>query len=223
MERAVHLIKRLFVYVIGLFILSLGISLAIKSNLGISPVSASQYILSLAAPMNIGLATVIIYGGFIVIQMLLFGKHYPLKELLQVFSSLFFGLFMTLAMMIIGLVPAAESYLMQLIYCLVSILFTATGVFLYISADILSLPPDGIMLGIIFRFKIDVQYAKLICDISLLTISVLASLYFLGNLSAFREGTILMALLTGYAIKFIAYISKERLQAFLGSQEKQKI
>lgn len=38
-----NLIKRLSMYLVGLFIMTIGIALSVKSNLGVSPVSSIPY------------------------------------------------------------------------------------------------------------------------------------------------------------------------------------
>lgn len=47
-------ILRCFVLIVALFIMSLGIALSAKANLGVSPISCTPYVLSLAAPADDG-------------------------------------------------------------------------------------------------------------------------------------------------------------------------
>ena len=52
-------IKRIILFVGGLFVMSLGVGLSIKSGLGVTPISSIPYSLTLASGVNIGITTVI--------------------------------------------------------------------------------------------------------------------------------------------------------------------
>ena len=47
-------LKRYIIFLIGLFINSLGVSLITKANLGTSPISSIPYVLSLNFPFTLG-------------------------------------------------------------------------------------------------------------------------------------------------------------------------
>ena len=51
-------IKRYIVFIIGLFINSMGVSLITKADLGTSPISSIPYVLSLNFPFSLGEFTV---------------------------------------------------------------------------------------------------------------------------------------------------------------------
>ena len=73
-------INRILLYFAGLFIIALGINLAILSNLGVSPVSAFTVPLSEAVNIDLGTVTAVCYAGFVLIE--IFEKAYgPLKIL----------------------------------------------------------------------------------------------------------------------------------------------
>ena len=52
-------LKRYIIFLIGLFINSLGVSLITKANLGTSPISSIPYVLSLNFPLTLGNFTII--------------------------------------------------------------------------------------------------------------------------------------------------------------------
>lgn len=52
-------VKRYIIFLIGLFINSLGVSLITKADLGTSPISSIPYVLSLNFPMTLGQFTII--------------------------------------------------------------------------------------------------------------------------------------------------------------------
>ena len=71
--------KRLTLYIIGLFLLSLGVSFSIQASLGVSPVSSLAYAISLTSGLSIGMTTVLANILFIGVQILL-NKRIDLRE-----------------------------------------------------------------------------------------------------------------------------------------------
>ena len=72
-------LKRLVLYVFGLFFLTLGVSFSIQAGLGVSPVSSLAYAFSLTTGLSIGITTVLANVLFIIIQVIL-NKRIELKE-----------------------------------------------------------------------------------------------------------------------------------------------
>ena len=87
---------RFFMYFVGLFIIALGINLAIVSDLGVSPVSAFIVPLSQAVHISLGTVTSLCYSAFVLIEIAVLGKRFRLKNLLQVPFSIIFGFFVDL-------------------------------------------------------------------------------------------------------------------------------
>ena len=65
-------IKRYFIFLVGLFVNSLGVSLITKGNLGTSPISSIPYVLSLNFPFSLGNFTIVFSLLLIFLQFLLF-------------------------------------------------------------------------------------------------------------------------------------------------------
>ena len=70
--------KRYLVFVIGLFINSLGVSLITKASLGTSPISSIPYVLSLKLPMTLGEFTIFFSVLLILLQLLILRFQGPL-------------------------------------------------------------------------------------------------------------------------------------------------
>lgn len=49
-----YIVKRYIIFLIGLFVNSLGVALITKANLGTSPISSIPYVLSLNYPFTLG-------------------------------------------------------------------------------------------------------------------------------------------------------------------------
>ena len=71
--------KRLVLYVVGLFFLTLGVSFSIQAGLGVSPVSSLAYAFALTTGLSIGITTVLANVLFIIVQVIL-NKRIDLKD-----------------------------------------------------------------------------------------------------------------------------------------------
>ena len=69
-------LKRYFVFLIGLFINSLGVSLITKADLGTSPISSIPYVLSLNFPFTLGQFTIVFSLLLIVIQLIILRRNF---------------------------------------------------------------------------------------------------------------------------------------------------
>lgn len=219
--------KRIIVYVLGFFLLAIGINISKLASLGISPVSSVPYAVELVWGMELGKATIIIYIGLILLQIILLRKDYKIKNLLQFFSTYLLGTLITYTSSeyMLFWVPAPVSYVLKLFYLLISISVIGIGVFLFLTADIMPLPAEGLSQVIVqvSKGKINLGNAKIIVDIGLVLISALISLVFLGSLKSVREGTILTALLVGKVIGFLMKNYKERIRAWVEKAEGEAI
>ena len=68
---------RFLVYVIGMFILAIGLTLNTKANLGVSPIISVPYSISQITGYNFGDLTFVVYAIFVVVQIVI---HVKLKK-----------------------------------------------------------------------------------------------------------------------------------------------
>ncbi len=59
---------RFVVYLIGLFIMTLGVSMSVKSNLGVSPVSSIPYTITCIIGLEMGKATILFHIVLVILQ-----------------------------------------------------------------------------------------------------------------------------------------------------------
>ena len=74
---------RLVVYLIGLFIMTLGISMSVKSNLGVSPVSSIPYTLTCITGLEMGKATILFHIVLVALQFVILRGAFQIKSLLR--------------------------------------------------------------------------------------------------------------------------------------------
>lgn len=74
---------RLVVYLIGLFIMTLSISMSVKSNLGVSPVSSIPYTITCITGLEMGKATILFHIVLVALQFVILRGAFQIKSLLR--------------------------------------------------------------------------------------------------------------------------------------------
>lgn len=207
-------IRRIAIYVVGLFILSVGINISKIAGLGISPVSSVPYALELITGISMGTASLIVYAIFILLQIILLRRNYKPIQLLQIVTTFFFSNFVNLTdhNNLLSWVPIPQHYIVQLLYVFIGIGITGLGVFLYLLPNLLAMPPEGLVAALVkvTHERLNFSRMKVIFDEICGLIGLLASLIFLGSLGPVREGTLLSAMLIGKVVGFFNKLYKER-------------
>ena len=83
-------LKRYILFLIGLFVNALGVSLVTKASLGTSPISSIPYVLSLNFPFTLGNFTIVFSILLIILQILILRKNFKLENILQIPVSTLF-------------------------------------------------------------------------------------------------------------------------------------
>ncbi len=216
MSKTILWTKKITVYCLGLFLCACGVSMAVLSNLGISPVTSFPYVLSLISGIELGTMVTIVYCVFILLQFVLLRKDFRIINILQIVCSVLFGYFIDLtnawANSYIG---APANYGISLIMLVASIILIGTGVTLYMRADIVLLPGEGLMKAIATVAKLKTSTAKILFDITLVLLAIVLSWIFLGNVQGVREGTIITACCVGAVMKLFDRLFGKALDTFL--------
>jgi uncharacterized membrane protein YczE len=200
--------KRYVLFICGLFFMSAGICLIIKSSLGTSPISGIPYILSLRYPVSLGIFSFILNMIFLLLQKLILKSDFTYMHLLQIPMMVIFSCFLDLSMYLLNSLHPAL-YLMKMLVLFLGCLALSLGVALQIIANVVMLPGEGIVYAIIKRWKADLGYTKTFFDINLVVITALLSLCYFEEIRGIREGTLVSALIVGiFAKVFMRHLSK---------------
>ena len=203
-------LKRYIVFLIGLFINSLGVSLITKADLGTSPISSIPYVLSLNFPFTLGQFTIAFSLLLILIQLVILRRNFKAEHLLQIPISILFGYFIDLTMVMLFFVNP-QSYLSSVVYLLIGCVILGFGVYTEVLANVAMLPGESFVRAVSSTWKTEFGSTKVAFDVSLTVIAAVLSLIFAHRLDGVREGTIIAALLVG----FIARLFGRHL-SFLG-------
>lgn len=220
-QRTKSIIMRAVIYLTGLFIMSLGITISVRSNLGVTPVSSIPYVFSQISGIRLGVCTTGIYLIFILTQFLILRKDFKPWSLLQVIGSFLFGIFITGAEWIAALLPHCGNYGMQLLYLLVSMPLLGLGIMLYMSAEILPLPAEGVMGAVSQKSGKPLSTCKILFDCTMVIIAVAVSFALTGRLMGIREGTLISAVGVGKCIQLFSALWKQKVVTVLFGPEKE--
>lgn len=207
--------KRLFAYVLGLFIMTIGVGFSLKSNLGVSPVSSIPYTITLILGIEMGKATILFHIILILIQIVLLRKDFKMKNLSQLLVAVLFGYFTTFSNYMMTFLPTPGNYAIRLLLLLMSTIFVAVGIFLYLPPDIVPLAGEGAMQAVSQKTGIAFPKVKVAFDTTMVLISGITCSLVLRGLGSVGAGTIISAILIGTILSFIMKLYRERLDEFL--------
>ena len=195
-------LKRYLIFLVGLFVNSLGVSLITKANLGTSPISSIPYVLSLNFPFTLGNFTIFFSIFLIVLQLIILRKNFKLEHILQIPVSIIFGYFIDLTMILFSWVNP-EAYIMKIVYLLIGCLILGVGVYMEVLADVVMLPGESFVRAIVLTWKTNFGTTKICFDVSMSVTAAVLSFVFAGRLAGVREGTVIAALLVGFIARLI--------------------
>lgn len=195
--------RRIFNYVFGLYLITLGIAFSIKSGLGSAPVSSIPYAMDLIWLIEIGVATFLFHALLVVIEWLLLREDFNRKHFLQVFVGVLFGVFTSFSVSLMTFIPPAENMLIALFMCLLSVFLIALGLFFYVPTNLIPLSVEGVTQAIAIVSDKPFSKIKVYLDITIVATALVLSYGFLGELGSVGIGTIIGALLIGTTVKYI--------------------
>ena len=196
-----ELLKRILMYICGVFVLSFAVGVSIKSNLGVTPINSIPYAIALITHINVGLSSVLFYFVVIFAQIPILGKNYPPKRLLQLASSFLFGYFVDFALWVLS--PIQNLSIIGEVGLLVfSIFLIAIGILIMMPANIAPLPGEGLIEAIAIASNKRFSSVKICMDSSMVIITLILSWIFLGDvLGSVSIGTIISAACTGFVVR----------------------
>ncbi len=194
---------RLPMYFIGLFIMTMGISLSVKSDLGVSPVSSIPYTITCVWGLEMGKATILFHCILVVLQMLLLRRSFKIKNLLQVLVGIVFGYFTTFCNYCAAFLPDPGNLFIKLLMMLGSTVLIAFGIFLYVPTDIMPLAGEGFIQTMSDVTKCEFSKVKIAFDVSMVVISLAICLSILHGFGSVGIGTVISSVLVGVVLGII--------------------
>lgn len=199
--------KRLFKYLLGFLIMTLGIALSVKSDLGVSPVSSIPYTMTCVIGLEMGKATIVFHIFLVMLQILILRKQFQIKNLLQILVGVIFGYFTTFCNYLMSFFDLPDTMLIRLILMLLSTFLIAFGIYLYVPTKLIPLAGEGAMLAISEKYSQKFSSVKLAFDITMVVISLITCLIILHSIGSVGIGTIIAAFCVGIELKWITKIA----------------
>lgn len=204
-----NILIRYGISTLGLVIVALGVGISIKSNLGIAPPSCPPAILTLRWPsISVGTFTWIMHLAFILFQVLLLGKDFKLRYLMQIPAAFVFGYLCDGAIMLFdALASPASTYWVQILLSMVAVVLTAIGIKLEVLGEGWILAGDMMTAVLSKVTRAPFSTVKVLFDLALVVVTAVFSYFAFGLLSGngstvvIREGTLILAFLTGVCMR----------------------
>ena len=207
-KRINHPILRFIFLCLGLTIMAFGVAFSIKADLGISPISTVPYVTSLISGLSVGTTTIIMNFLFVLIQIGILCRQYDWFQLLQFPAAIVFGTMIDVAEYLLqGL--SVSNYLEEWLFCIIGIVLIALGISVEVMANLVTTAGEGIVLAICKVAPVKFGNMKMGFDITLVCISVVLSLVFLGGVEGVREGTLAAMIFVGQITKVTNKIMKK--------------
>lgn len=188
---------RFFIYILGIMILAMGITLNTKTALGVSPIISVPYGISVISGIRLGTMTFLFYSLLVVFQWLLLGKDFRPYQLLQVVMSLITSVFIDL---FDRMVPAQEDLLLRILTLALAILLTGLGASLTVGMRIVPNPADGLANVLGMKLKKGFGFGKNVFDFSCIILSLIIGGLFAGQILGIGAGTLAAMIFTGRVV-----------------------
>ena len=197
-----NLVYRYLLFLIGLFIASMGVAFSTKAGLGTSPVASVPYSVSLVSDA-------LTFGGWlnllsiiqIIIQVILMkGRCNYIEIGIQTILAFVYGYLTNFSCYLIKGITA-NTYLLQFAFMAAGCFILALGIWIQLKGAVAMLPGEAMNRAISMVTGLKYENIKIFFDVLYILISAGICLLFLGKLAGVREGSIIAAVAVGNIIK----------------------
>ncbi|MGD9677248.1 MAG: YitT family protein [Vulcanibacillus sp.] len=185
----VEFIIRLFIFYIGIFVLSLGVVLIIKADLGVSAWDVLHIGLYRTFGLTVGTWSQIV-GLFIIFVTFTINRH--IISIGTVLNMIFLGFFIDI---LLYFMPIMDNIVYQYIFLISGVVVMGIGAGLYITASLGPGPRDSLMIALTKKYGWSVKKVKTIMELLVLIVG-----WFLGG--PVFIGTIIATFLIGPVIHY---------------------
>ena len=197
-----QVIKNYALFLIGLFIASMGVALSTKAGLGTSPVASVPYSVSL---VNHALTFGWWLNMWSVLQIavqiaLLRKKCKPVEIIIQTVLAFVYGYLTDFSCKLISGLQA-NTYIMQFALMILSCFVLGFGIWIQFKGGVAMLPGEAMNRAISEVTGKKYENIKIFFDVLYIIVAAAICFIFIGKLEGVREGSIIAAVLIGNIIK----------------------
>ena len=205
-------------YISGLCILALGLTLSTKADLGVSPIIAVSFCVSKLTGARFGDMTFLLYASFVIIEMVLHlipGRRCPadrkkaiLADALQLPLSYVFTMLLNV---LSSWIQAPDTMALRIAVMLASVILVGIGAALSLDMRLVANPGDGLVQAVSDRTGIELGLAKNIVDITCVTLTCILSMVVSHSIIGVGPGTLIAMLGIGRVIALVNRLLGKRL------------
>ena len=129
-------IRRLVIYVIGLWVMALGIAFAVNSDFGVSPVTTLPYVCGRILGISVGTGTMVAYTAYILIELLIYRKEFKIIYVLQFPAAIMFGYFTDMCKALISPLGTPQTIILKVVFVVVGVILLGAGLCAYLEAGV---------------------------------------------------------------------------------------
>ena len=209
-EKIISFIWQHLLLLVSLFIMTFGVALSVRSNLGSSVISTIPFVMSLAgeaakAPgLTIGEYTYVMNFILVGLQILILRRRFHLVQLFQLIIGFVFGFLLDINMWLTSAFTG-DGLIWQIVMQLMGCLVLAIGISLEIRCGSVTMPGEGITVAVTKASGMLFAKAKIIVDISLVAIAVVLGYVYFGQWQwhVVGIGTLIAMIFVGATVKYL--------------------
>ncbi|KAF0092622.1 MAG: hypothetical protein FD141_806 [Fusobacteria bacterium] len=199
---------RYLMFITGLFLMGMAISLTAKSNLGTTPIFSVPFLISLITPLSIGTLVFLLTLSFVILEFILLKGKFNKEQYMQLLLCPIFGFFVDTGMYVFRFVNPID-YFSKVVVLVIACFLLAFGIYIQIIANVVINPAEGLVKIISEKTGMKFGNVKILFDSTLLLIAIIISLSAFGKIISVREGTFVVALATGSITKLYMSMFKK--------------
>ena len=199
-----------FLLLISLDLMTLGVALCVRSNLGSSVISSLPLVLSLAGPVSsipewsIGTYTILMNFVFVLCQIAILRKRFEMVQLFQLVIGFVFGWLIDFNMWLTDFL-VCETLPVQAVTQLLGCTVMGIGIAFEIKCGSVTMPGEGISIAVSQVYKFPFPKVKIMIDTTLVILAVCACYLFFGKWvwSVVGIGTLFAMVYVGLVVKWV--------------------
>lgn len=206
-------VKNYTLFLIGLFIASMGVALSAKAGLGTSPVASVPYSVSLLNHrLTFGWWLNIWSVVQIAVQVILLRRKCKAVEIIiQTVLAFIYGYLTDFSCKLLDGIHA-DTYFLQFVIMLLSCIVLGFGIWIQFKGGVAMLPGEAMNRAVSEVTGKSYENIKIFFDILYIVVAALICLVFMNKLEGVREGSIIAAVLIGNIIKLYNLIFNRYLK-----------
>ena len=194
-------LKKWSIVSLGLFINGFGIALISKAHLGLTPIATLPYVLAKISSLSLGVAMIITSTLMVVLQIVILGENFKKLQYLQFVIGFILGISVDISLYILTLVNP-EHYFSQITTLLIGCLILSFGISIQVIQNLILMPAEALVKVISEKLSQGFGSVKVFFDVFIVALAIGMSLVVLDKIEGVREGTIILALITGICVRF---------------------